>query len=316
MKKTLGFAAFLLILLLLLPLCALSENTPVVATATKTAEASPLQESNSIKVLLTGTNTIVNLSAEDYLYGVLAGEMPALYEAEALKAQAVCAYTFALWRKKENTDKDYDITNDYTTDQCYITPEEANEKWGSKAEEYEKKLRDAVKAVKNEAITYNGDIILAVYHSVSGGKTENAKNVWGSEYPYLQAVSSVGDKLATNYISTCSFSKAQIESALGVTLPAELKGSFTNFSRTDSGTVDTLKIGGVQFKGSEVRKALELKSANFEVSLKDQIFTFTVYGYGHGVGMSQNGANYMAQQGSDYKEILNHYYTGCKVVKY
>ena len=313
MKKTLVFSVFLLVILLLLPLCTLSESAPVATLPTQAAVST--KESDVLKVLLTDTNTVAELTTEDYLFGVLAGEMPALYEPEALKAQAVCAYTFALWRKNENTDKDYDITSDYTTDQCYITPEQAAKKWGSKADEYEQKLRDAIKAVKDEVLTYNGELTLSVYHSVSGGKTESAKNVWGKEYPYLQAVSSIGDKLATNYISTCSFSKAQIEAALSVTLPTALKGSFTNFSRTASGTVDKVTVGGTQFKGSEVRKALELKSSNFEVSLKDEQFTFTVYGYGHGVGMSQNGANYMAQQGSDYKEILSHYYTGCEVVK-
>lgn len=317
MKKTLGFTAFLLIILLLLPLCVLSENIPTTSVPTQATLSAPEAEKEStLKILLADKGEIIELSVEDYLFGVLAGEMPALYEPEALKAQAVCAYTFALWRKNENADNNYDITNDYNTDQCYITPDDARKKWGDNADEYEKKLRDAIKAVKNEVLTYNGELTLSVYHSISGGKTESAKNVWGKDYPYLQAVSSVGDKLAKDYISTCLFTKQQIESALSVTLPEKLKGSFTDIVRTDSGTVDTLKIGGKNFKGSEVRKALGLKSANFEVSLKDDKFTFTVYGYGHGVGMSQNGANYMAQQGSDYKEILAHYYTNCNVVKY
>ncbi len=316
MRKILVFSVFILALLVLLPLFALGETTPAVTTNAPSEVAPlPLTQAKEFKVLLSETNTVTSLSVEDYLFGVLAGEMPALYEEEALKAQAVCAYTFALWRQKENTDKDYDISDDYTTDQCYITPEAARKKWGSKADEYEQKIRSAIKTVENEALTYNGELILSVYHAVSGGSTEAAKNVWGKDYPYLQAVSSIGDKLATNYISVSSVTAAEIEKAFSVTLPTGLKGSFTDFSRTESGTVKSVKIGGKEFKGSEVREALGLKSSNFEVAIKDGVFNFTAYGYGHGVGMSQNGANYMAQQGSDYKEILKHYYTGCEIVE-
>lgn len=317
MKKIFAFSAFLLALLLLLPLLALKEDIPIAATSTPIQPiASTKADDNNFRVLLSETNSVTTLSIEDYLFGVIAGEMPALYENEALKAQAVCAYTFALWRKKGNKDKDYDISDDYTTDQCYITPETAQKKWGSKADEYEQKIRAAIKAVENEALTYNGDIILSVYHAISGGKTESAKNVWGKDYPYLQAASSIGDKLDTNYISTVTVSPKQIEKAFSVTLPPSLKGSFTNFSRTESGTVKTVSIGGKEFKGSKVREALELKSSNFEVELQDGNFIFTIYGYGHGVGLSQNGANYMAQQGSDYIEILKHYYKDCEVTKY
>ena len=317
MKKIFAFSAFLLALLMLFPLLDLKEDIPAVETSTtvQTAEA-PTPNTKSFKVLMHDTNTVATLSVEDYLFGVIAGEMPALYESETLKAQTVCAYTFALWRKKGNSDKEYDISDDYTIDQCYITPDAARKKWGSKAGEYEQKIRDALKSVEDEVITYNNEIILSVYHAVSGGKTEYAKNVWGKDYPYLQAVSSVGDKLATNYISTATVTPKQIEKALSVTLPTNVKGSFSNFSRTESGTVKTVNIGGKEFKGSQVREAFALKSSNFEVSLKDGNFIFTVYGYGHGVGLSQNGANYMAQQGSDYREILKHYYTGCEITKY
>lgn len=314
MKKIFAFSVFLLVLLLLLPLFALENNPTEIPTAATVSTSS--QEAVSpvgFKVLITETNTVTELSAEDYLYGVLAGEMPALYEVEALKAQAVCAYTFAVWRQKENKDKNYDISDDYTVDQCYITPLEADKKWGAKADEYEKKLRGAIREVLGEILTYNGEPILSVYHAVSGGFTESAKNVWGKDYPYLQAAASVGDKLATNYISESTFTADQLENAFSVAIPAGLKGTFTDFMRTKSGTVKTVKICGKEFKGSEVRAALELKSSNFEVAIKNGAFTFTVYGYGHGVGLSQNGANYMAQQGSDYKEILAHYYKGCKI---
>ncbi len=315
MKKFFILSVFLLALFMLLPLSVLSTNTRTAQTDSQNLQELPKKntENQTVKIKLTNQNKTVTLSLEDYLFGVVAGEMPALYEPEALKAQAVCAYTFLQWRAKENTDKEYDITDNYKVDQCYITKEECQNRWGSKATEYETKIREAIRAVNGEALTYNGELILSVYHSLSGGSTESAKNVWGKDYPYLQAVSSIGDKLANDYITTYSATADQIKSEFGVTLPSGLKGSFTDFKRTESGYVKSVKIGGKEFNGSDVREALSLKSTNFTVSLKDGIFTFTVYGYGHGVGMSQNGANYMAKQGSDYKEILSHYYKGCKI---
>ena len=150
MKKIFALSAFLLVLLLLLPLFALTAEEVAVTPSKPTVTTQTLPESKTFKVLLSDSNTVVNLSVEDYLFGVIAGEMPALYEVEALKAQAVCAYTFALWRQKSNASKGYDISDDYTVDQCYITPKAAQEKWGSKADEYEEKIRSAIKEVDNE----------------------------------------------------------------------------------------------------------------------------------------------------------------------
>lgn len=317
MKKIFSLSVILLAVLLLLPLYALTNEQITESATPESAQtmADAQISGDDFKVLITETNKIETLSAEDYIFGVVAGEMPALYEEEALKAQAVCAYTFALWRKRENSDKDYDISDDYTTDQCYISPEDARKKWGSNAETHEQKIRNAIKAVLLQKLTYNGDIILSVYHSLSSGKTESAKNVWGKEYPYLQAVSSVGDKLAANYISTAQFTTEQLETALKITIPKDTKNVFSDIKRTESGTVKNITVCDQKMKGSEVRSALQLKSSNFEITQKDGVFTFTVYGYGHGVGLSQNGANYMAKQGSDYKEILTHYYTGCEIMR-
>ncbi len=313
MRKFFIISVFLLALFLLLPLSVLNNNPLSVATMAETADKPALNATQSVKVLISEQNKTVTLSVEDYLFGVVAGEIPALYEKETLKAQTVCAYTFLKWRARENADKEYDITDNYKVDQCYISKEAALKKWGNKASEYEEKIKSAISEVKGQALTYNGEIILSVYHSLSGGTTESAKNVWGKDYPYLQPAASVGDKLATNYITTFAATEDQIESKLSVSLPEGLKGSFSDFKRTESGYVKSLKVSKKEFKGSEIREAFGLKSTNFTVSLKDNIFTFTVYGYGHGVGLSQNGANYMAKQGSNYKEILQHYYKGCEI---
>ncbi len=318
MKKIFIFSVVILATLLLLPLSVLKSELPsALALQTNTNADSKTQKTETFKVLMSQTGEIKEISAEDYIFGVVAGEMPALYESEALKAQAVCAYTFLKWRQKENADKDYDITDDYTADQCYISVASAHEKWGSKTDEYSEKIKTAINEVKNQTLTYNGEIILSVYHSLSSGTTESAENVWGKSYPYLQAVESEGDKLAENYACQKSVSAQDFITALSgkTTLPENLQECFSDFVRTQSGTVSSLKIGGTQFKGSDIRQLFDLKSSNFDIAFSDNSFTFTTYGYGHGVGMSQNGANYMAKQGKTYEQILKHYYTGCEIMR-
>lgn len=314
MKKIFAISVLLLAALLLLPLCAFETQENTTTKIAVSNEAQIAAAPQNLKVLISETGEIKEMAVSDYLFGVLAGEMPALYEEEALKAQAVCAYTFTLWRQKGNKDKDYDITDNYKVDQCYITEESAREKWGSHADEYVLKLQNVIADTQNEVLTYNGEIILSVYHAVSGGSTESAENVWGGDYPYLQSVSSVGDKLAKNYLSQAEFTAEEIKKAFESTEEIT-KNPFTDFKRTDAGTVKTVKFCGKEYKGSEIREKLDLKSSNFETEFKDGKVIFTVYGYGHGVGMSQNGANYMAQQGSDYKEILAHYYKGTTVMQ-
>lgn len=316
MKKIFLFSAVILAALLLLPLSVLEAEFPS-ALPTSTKPESKSEKTETVKVLISQTKEIKEMSAEDYIFGVVAGEMPALYEKEALKAQAVCAYTFLKWRQKENADKDYDITDDYTTDQCYISDTAAKEKWGSKTDEYSQKIKSAINEVKSQTLTYNGEIILSVYHSLSSGKTESAKNVWGKDYPYLQAVTSQDDKLAENYISTKTLALEELKSAFKdkAELPENLTDCFTNWQRTDSGTVTKVTVGNTEFKGSEIRALFDLKSSNFEVAVTDTALTFTVYGYGHGVGMSQNGANQLAKQGKTHEQILKHYYIGCEIMQ-
>ena len=311
MKKIIVSIVILLTFLILFPLTALNRNTQPKST-TQTVTPTSFKNTKTFKVLITETNQIEEVNVKDYLFGVVSAEMPALYETEALKAQAVCAYTFALWRKNQNADKPYDITDNFKTDQCYISRQDALKKWGSKADEYAKKIESAINDTQNEMLTYNGEIILSVYHAVSGGSTERAKNVWGKDYPYLQSVSSVGDKLAKNYISEVSFTTEELKTIFN-TQENITKNPFTDFTHTKAETVKTVKFCNKEYKGTEIRTLLNLKSSNFETKYKNNSVTFTVYGYGHGVGMSQNGANYMAQQGSSYKEILLHYYKGCEI---
>lgn len=315
MKKIFAFSAFWAAVMLLFPLSVFEMREDKVSATTDSLPilSETAVPEQSFKVLIDGK--ITELSADEYICGVVAAEMPALYHEEALKAQAVAAFTFACKRKSENKDKDYDITNDHTVDQSYISRESLQSKWGDKADEYIGKIEAAVKETKNLLITYNHKPITAVYHAVSSGLTEDCKNVWGKEVAYLKPVVSEGDKLCANYISEASFTTEELKSRLENTV--ELSGAPSNYfgksKSTKSGTVTEITVCNKQLTGFIVQKLLDLKSANFKVDFKDDKFTFTVYGYGHGVGMSQNGANYMAKQGCDFKEILSHYYKGCEI---
>ena len=317
MKKIIGCAFFVLAFMLILPLSVMKKPEAVSATAAATAT---IPKDNSyaaevFRILDSETETVTEMPACEYIFGVLAAEMPALYDEEALKAQAVAAYTFACYRRIENADKNYDLTTDYKSDQSFITEEKAREKWGDKADEYCSKLKNAVNETENLAVTYDGKPILAVYHALSSGKTEDCKNVWGKEYPYLKAVASPCDTLAPDYISKAVFSAEEVKQRLSekVGFTGEPSDYFGKTERTPSNTVTSIEVCGTKLSGAQIRSIFSLRAASFEGSLKDGEFTFTVYGYGHGVGMSQYGADYMAKQGSNYKEILLHYYSGCKV---
>ncbi len=306
----------LAVLMLILPLSANADITEDDASAPVQSVMTPADKipEEEVRVKLTASGEVITLSAEDYIFGVVAAEMPALYETEALKAQAVAAYTYYI-KKSAASSEDYDISDDYTVDQAFITAAAAEEKWGEEAEIYEKKIRDAVNSVLYKKICYKGEPISAVYHAISSGKTEKAADIWGGDYPYLSAVDSSFDKLSENYLSTAQFTTEELKKALsGIVSVTEAEGNgIADIKRTDSGSVTALTVWGKSISGSELRKALGLRSADFDVEFKDGVYTFTVRGYGHGIGMSQNGANYLAMQGKTYEEILLHYYQGCNI---
>ena len=318
MKRFLSLLFVITIFMLAVPLAVLGKSTPetqekgeeILQTNDETVE-----NTNTFMVYDKSADKVIEMTANDYIFCVVAAEMPALYEEEALKAQAVAAYTFALSRKKANAGKAYDITTDYATDQSFKTKEQALADWGEKGEEYAAKIEKAVKEVEGMALIYGGEIITAAYHAVSAGKTQNSEDVWGKARPYLKSVLSEGDKLNKNYISVATFTESEIKEKLK---NVEIEGDsivFESIEKTESGYIKNLTVCGKQTTGAEIREALSLKSTCFEIEKTDGVYTFTVYGYGHGVGMSQAGADYMAKQGADYKEILLHYYTDCKIEK-
>lgn len=270
----------------------------------------------SFKIKMSDSGEIKDIPADEYVCGVVAAEMPADYEPEALKAQAVAAYTFACYRKAKSK-TDYDLTDEPKTDQCYITEQQAREKWKDSADEYINKIKEAQQAVSGMILMYEGATALTVYHAMSSGMTENCADVWGSDIPYLVSVDSAGDRTADGYLNTTELSEDEVSSALSQFKKAEGEADkwFSEPQRTAAGRIKTVKYCGTELDGGEVASALGLRSANFDAEHIDGGFKFTTRGYGHGVGMSQTGAGYMAKQGSSCEEILVHYYPGCVLMK-
>ena len=321
MKGTFLMSIVVIISMLVIPLSALSQaQADVVPTVAPNVDA-PYEESKSsyavqsFKVLKDGT--VLELSAPDYIFGVVAAEMPALYHEEAIKAQAVAAYTFACYRKNSSSGGEYDITADGDTAQCFITRDEAKARWGEKADEYAKKIDACITAVAGELLCFDNQPIFAAYHAISPGKTNPCLDVWGKDIPYLKSVDSSGDIDAEGYQSEAAFTVTEITEKLkSICEPTgDAQNYFSGFSTGENGYVKQLKYCGTVVAGSQITKLLGLRSSNFTVSYSDNKFVFSVKGYGHGVGMSQTGANYMASLGKTHKEILLHYYNGAILQK-
>ena len=260
-----------------------------------------------------------------YLLGVVRAEMPASFEVEALKAQAVAARTYTLYKMANGGSANHpeaDACDDITCCQAYKGYEEAAAGWGEQAAAYEAKLRQAVAETDGECILYGGKPVLAVFHSSSAGATQDAANVWSASLPYLQSVETPEDEATVpNYQSTASFQAAELKGRLAEALPeANLGGSpsnwFTNIQQQPNGTVTSLDVGGVEVGGNRLRTILDLRSACFTISFDGDLVTFSVTGYGHGVGMSQYGANTLAAGGMGYQDILTWYYTDATVAAY
>lgn len=271
-----------------------------------------------LRVLL--GDTVIDTNMSDYLYSVVAAEMPASFELEALKAQTVAARTYTYVKMAVTTPHhpDADVCDDITCCQAYILPEQAAENWGDGAAYYESKLRDAVAATDGLVALYDNQPIDAVFHSSSPGATVDAVNVWGSDIPYLKSVSSPEGSEVPNYEHDVIFTPEEMRAAaLAVYPDMNLTGSpetwFTNWHLMTSGTVDQMTLGGVPLRGTQVRSLFGLRSATFTIEADSEQIIFHVRGYGHGVGMSQYGANALARQGKTFDEIICWYYTGVDV---
>lgn len=250
-----------------------------------------------------------NLDLEEYVIGVVAGEMPASFAEEALKAQAIAARSYAL-SKIETSTESYDLVTDITN-QVYITTEAMQEKWGEDYDFYYDKIKNAVAATKNLVMEYEGDVISAYYFAMSNGATEDVSLVFGEARDYLKSVDSSWDESVKNFSVTTTFTKEEFCSKLSIDCSNITIGAI---DRSSTNRVNTIVINDKEFKGTTLRTLLGLRSTDFTIDIADDI-KITTKGYGHGVGMSQYGANEMAKNGASYEEILNHYYKDIDIVE-
>lgn len=325
--KTYGILCFVLAFAMFVsPIAALdlhkfsSENVKSAFSALKegkkgTEETVTEPPRTDVSVLQTAGGNVVTVEEAEYVLGCVAGEMSPDCNEEALKAQAVAAYTNLkrLQREKKDADRP-DITDDTGKHQAYWDEAKRREKWGDKFDSYTEKLQKAIESVLGEILTYNGKPITATFFSLSTGKTASAKSIWGGDIPYLQSVISAGDALAPDLVTEQSFSVDDLRNLLKkdkeIILPTDGTDFITEIKTDDSGVVLFVTVGGKTMRGNAFRSLLGLKSPAFQLKVEEDAFVFTVSGNGHLVGMSQYGADCMARQGSSYKEILAHYYPG------
>lgn len=255
--------------------------------------------------------TVTEMDLDTYLTGVILAELPASFEQEAKKAQSIAARTFT-WKAVTTGGKhgDGSVCTDSTCCQAYVDPDDY-----TGTAEAVLQAREAVQATSGCVLTYNGELIEATYFSCSGGSTEDAVAVWGTNVPYLQATESPGEERATHYTDTRTFTAEEFQSALGVSLRGSPSTWLGMTTYTAGGGVATMEIGDKSYKGTQLRTLLGLKSTAFTMTVEGDSITVTTRGYGHRVGMSQYGADAMAAGGSTYAEILTHYYQGVKIDK-
>ena len=264
--------------------------------------------------------TIEELTMADYLWGVVAAEMPASFEEEALKAQACAARTYTVLKQESGSEKHpgADICGDSTCCQAYVERTAAEARWGLNAVEYGEKIDRAVAETDGLGILYQGEPIQALFFSSAPGKTVDAVEVWGRSVDYLTSVDSPEGEEVPNYHSQVVLSAQEVKDLTLAAYPgADLSGDpgtwFGEAFRNQGGTVSSLLLGGVTLTGGQARTLFSLRSAAFTVTWDGTNFTFDVTGYGHGVGMSQYGANAMAKEGKNFRDILTWYYTGTTV---
>ncbi len=258
------------------------------------------------------------LSEREYVIGALASEMPPTFHIEALKAQAVAIYTNA-FRERAAGEK-YAAQVDIENARGYLDNKALKERWGKSYDVYMAKMEKAADSVLGCIAAHKGAPIVAAYHSLSSGKTESAENVWGGAVPYLSAVDSAGDTYNAGLEAIKTIAANEVRSILSKAFPKAFLPQdngllFTDFKVSESGTVLSCTVGNVSASGQKIRELFSLRSACFSVKCEGENLVFTTKGYGHGVGLSQYGADFMARQGKGYEEILKHYYVGVQLMQ-
>ncbi|MBQ7580890.1 MAG: stage II sporulation protein D [Clostridia bacterium] len=313
---------FLALAMIFTPLLSLKDEKP--SPIEEKTESVFLQSGEkapqNISVYLTKKGKTEKMSLSDYVTLSVCAEISPNYEPQAIMAQAVACRTYALYMLKNGSYDKADISDDYTVHQGFIPKSELKEKWGDKFDVYFEKISSCVKAVEDKAIACDGRIIQPAFFALCCGQTENASDVWGGEVKYLKSVVSPGDELSENLTSVVDMTESEFESCCkklkNCTLPDDKTKWIGKAERTQAGAVKQIAVGNGTYGGAEMQKAFELKSNNFTLEHNGDSFVFTVVGSGHGVGMSQYGADFMARRGSNYEEILKHYYTGVEIVDF
>lgn len=291
-------------------------------TGTADTSASTKEETHSVTLTVKMGNKTKKMDLEKYLWGVVAAEMPASFEEEALKAQAIAARTYTLYRMKYPSPNHSaaDICTDSTCCQAWISYQDRLEAWSDNVEkEYAKKITAAIEETRGQVIYYQDEPIMAAFHASSAGVTKSAAEVWGKDIAYLQAVKSPEDKkLVPNYYSVVTVTTSAFKKTLLNAYPkADLSGKPQKwFGKTEydrGGLPVSVAVGGVTVPTSALRSLFALRSSSLTVACDGKKVTFYVTGYGHGVGMSQYGADALAKEGKRAKAILQHYYSGVKI---
>ena len=275
---------------------------------------------SNIALLHSGTGEIENLDLDTYLYGVVSSEMPASYEIEALKAQAIVARTYTIFKIKNGSKHEgADICDNSTCCQAWISKENRMARWDVENQfDYWNKIVTAVNSTKGKIVTYNGEPINAFFHSNSGGMTELPINVWGGSYPYLQVVATSGEDAYTSYQSEISLTKDEliqkmIEKYSNFSIDFNNQDCIKILEYTEGERVRKIKVGNIEISGVEARNIFGLKSAKFKFEILGDTIKFYVIGYGHGVGLSQTGSDALAKNGKNCEEIIKYYYKDVEI---
>lgn len=262
----------------------------------------------TVSVVRSEDSSVEEVELEEYIVGVVASEMPADFEMEALKAQAVAARTYVMKSLQDSSE-----ISDTTKNQVYRDVEELKEVWKDDYEVKLAKIKEAVNSTVGQVITYEGELITAAFFSTSNGYTESAKEVWGEDVPYLQSVVSSWDKGTKRFLVEETLSADEVADKLGIKVTDGQIGTIISY--TDGHRIDNISFGDKALTGKEVREKLGIRSTDFVMEKRGNEVIVTTKGYGHGVGMSQYGANELAQEGKSYKDILMYYYSGVEITQ-
>ena len=316
MKRIIFYIVFVIFLIFTMPILFTNQfETKEVLSSDIENEKFDYGDYSIIKLLHVEDGSVEEIDLDTYLYGVVASEMPASFDIEALKAQAVVARTYTIYQIRNGSKhENANICDSAACCQAWISKENRFARWEENMqEEYWSKIVNAVNSTKGKIIFYNNEPINALFHSNSGGKTELAINVWGGNFPYFQTVETSGEDAYTSYNSEIKISKDELIKIMLENYPEfkidfEKEDSIKIIELTEGDRIEKIKIGNTQISGVEARKIFGLKSAKFNFEITENYIEFNVIGYGHGVGLSQCGSDLLAKSGKKFDEIIKYYY--------